>query len=130
MVKLPTPPWARHRETCPNCLDRISDDKALVCNRCGYQLRLPLVALVGLAAIAGGIGGLLLSAFGGSVIPWPAMPFGLKVPFLENPTPSDLQSLAAWIGGIILLAGIVLAFGGAYAVRRRTERIVRGTRSA
>jgi hypothetical protein len=79
--------------------------------------------LVGLGAIAAGIGSFLMSAFGGWVFPWPAVPFGLKIPFLENPTPADLQNLTAWLGGILLLAGIVLAYAGAYSIRRRSDRV-------
>ncbi len=130
MVKLPTPPWARRRAFCPSCLDRIADPQALVCNRCGYQLRMPRVSIAGLGCIAGGIGSFLMSAFLGWVVPWPAMPFGLKIPFLENPSPEDLQVLAGWIGGVLLLAGIALAFAGAYAIRRRTEQVVGGGRPA
>lgn len=128
MVKLPTPPWAHRRETCPNCLERIADKKSLVCIRCGYQLRVPFVALVGLVAIAGGIGGLIMSAFGGDVIPWPAMP--VKIPFLENPTAADLRTLSAWLGGLALLLGSALAFAGAYMIRRRSDRVLRGGRPA
>lgn len=123
MVKLPTPPWARRREFCPNCLNRIADARQLVCSRCGYQLRMPRLAIVGLGAIAAGIGSFLMSAFGGEVIPWPAMPFGLKIPFLENPTPADLRNLSAWLGGILLPTGIALAFAGAYDLRRRSGEI-------
>jgi CDP-diglyceride synthetase len=126
MVKLPTPPWARRRERCPNCLVRLPDDRTYVCDRCGYQLRLPAVSLIGLGAIAAGVGSFLMSAFGGFVLPFPPMPFGLKIPFLENPTTEDLQTLAGWLGALLLFAGTVLAFAGAYAVRRRSERAVRG----
>lgn len=125
MVKLPTPPWARRREFCPNCLDRIADQRALVCIRCGYQLRLPRISIVGLGAIGAGIAGFLVSAFGGWIVPFPQLPFGVKIPFLENPTPADLQALAAWTGGVLLLLGIILAFSGAYSVRRRTNEVVR-----
>lgn len=130
MVKLPTPPWARRREVCPNCLDRIADQRALVCVRCGYQLRLPRLAVVGLVALAAGTTCLLLSAMIHPPNAWPAMPFGLKIPFLESPSPADLQSLFAWLGGFLLLFGIVLASVGAYQVRRRTERVIRGSRPA
>jgi len=125
MVKLPTPPWARRREFCPNCVGRIADERSFVCARCGYQLRIPRVSVVGLGAVAVGIGSLLLSAFGGWVIPWPAMPFGLTIPFLEKPTPGDLQNLSAWLGGLLLLAGIALAYAGAYAMRRQSDKVIR-----
>jgi hypothetical protein len=126
MVKLPVPPWKRRREFCPNCVERVADEASFVCPRCGYQLRMPRVSVIGLGAIAAGVGSFLMSAFGGWVLPWPSMPFGIKVPFLENPTPEDLQNLSAWIGAILLLAGIALAFAGAYSIRRRSDKVTRG----
>ena len=87
---------------------------------------MPRVSVIGLGAIAAGVGSFLMSAFGGWVLPWPSMPFGIKVPFLENPTPEDLQNLSAWIGAILLLAGIALAFAGAYSIRRRSDKVIRG----
>jgi len=124
MVKFPTPPWARRREFCPNCVERIADERSFVCDRCGYQLRMPRVSVVGLGAIAAGIGSLLTSAFAGWVTPWPAMPFGLTIPFLEKPTPGDLQNLSAWLGALLLIAGIALAYAGAYAMRRRSDKVI------
>jgi len=125
MVKLPTPPWARRREFCPNCVERVADERSFVCARCGYQLRMPRVSVVGLGAIAAGVASFLMSAFGGWAIPWPAMPFGLAIPFLENPTPEDLQNLSAWLGAVLLLAGIALAYAGAYSMRRRSDKVTR-----
>jgi len=124
MSLLPRPPWARPRERCPNCLAKTPDDRALVCDRCGYQLRLPRIAMVGLGLIAAGIGGFLASVFLGVILPWPAMPFNVKIPYLESPSPADLSNLAQWIGGILLVAGIALAYTGAYVVRRRGDEVI------
>lgn len=117
-------PWARSpRERCPNCLDRLPDTRAVVCDRCGYQLRLPRVSLVGLALVAAAIGSFFVSVFGGYLFPWPALPF-VKIPFLEHPSPADLTALFLWLGVLLLFAGIATAFAGAYAVRRRGERVL------
>ena len=124
MTLLPRPPWVRPRERCPNCLAKTPDERALVCERCGYQLRLPRVAVVGLGLIAAGITSFLASAFMDWILPWPAMPFGVKIPFLENPTPADLSNLALWIGVVFLAAGIAAAYSGAYVVRRRGDQVL------
>lgn len=121
MVSL-TPPWARRPERCPNCLDPVLDDLAVVCDRCGYQLRMPRVSLVGLFLIALGIGSLLVSAFGGFLIPWIDLPF-LR-PLIGSPTPEDLATWYLWLGVVTLLLGIAAASAGAYAARRETERVV------
>ena len=130
MVTLPPPPWARApRERCPNCLDKIPDDRAIVCDRCGYQLRLPRVSLVGLALLAASVASFFVSVFGGFLFPWPRTPF--PIPFLERPTPEDLQNLSLWVGVVLLLAGIAAASAGAYVARRSTGRVVaRGGRPA
>lgn len=128
MGLLPPPPWARPRERCPKCLDRVPDDRAVVCHACGYQLRMPRVSLVGLALLAAGMGSFLLSAFGGYLIPWIDLPF-LR-PLLGSPTPDDLAAWALWLGVALLLVGIAAAGAGAYAVRRRSEQVVaRGERA-
>ena len=124
MSLLPRPPWARPRERCPNCLAKTPDERALVCDRCGYQLRLPFVAVAGLGLIAAGIASFLAYAFMGWILPWPAMPFGIKIPFLENPSPADLSNLALWLGGILLAAGVVAAYSGAYVIRRQSDRVL------
>jgi len=124
MVRLPTPPWARRRERCPNCLAKLPDDRALVCDVCGYQLRVPRIALAGLVLIGGAVGALFMGVFGGDIIPFPGIPFGLKIPFLEHPTPADLRALSLWVGGGFLVAGSALAYAGAYAVRRKGERVL------
>ena len=126
MALLPRPPWARPRVRCPNCLAKTPDERALVCDRCGYQLRLPRISLVGLALIAVAVGSFVLSAFGGYLLPWPAIPFGLKIPFLGSPTPADLANLAFWIGTTLLAVGIAAAYAGAYAVRRAGDRVLAG----
>jgi len=126
MAFLPRPPWARPRERCPNCLAKTPDERALVCDRCGYHLRLPRVSVVGLGLIFVAVGSFVLSVFGGYLFPWPAMPFGLRVPFLESPTPADLSTLALWIGGVFLAVGIAAAYAGAYAVRRAGDRVLAG----
>lgn len=118
------PPWARHLERCPNCLAKVPDDRAVVCDDCGYQIRLPRIAVLGLLLIAAAIGAFFASIFGDYLFPFPAMPFGLRIPFLESPTPDDLRSLALWAGGLLLLTGIVAAFAGAYAVRRRADQVL------
>jgi hypothetical protein len=130
MVTLPRPPWARRRERCPNCLDRIADDRAAVCDRCGYQLRLPRASLAGIALVVAAFVNFFASVFGGSLFPFPEMPFGLTVPFLESPTPEDLRTVAFWLGAVLVLAGVVAAYAGAYAVRRRGERARAARRGA
>ena len=122
MGLLPTPPWARRRDRCPSCLETIADDRAPVCDRCGYQLRVPRASLAGIALLLAAFANFFLSVFGGWLIPFPPMPFGLSIPFLESPTPDDLRALAFWVGAVLVLAGVVAAFAGAYAARRRTER--------
>jgi len=118
----PTPPWARPRTHCPNCLERIADDRAPVCDRCGYQLRLSRAGLAGIVLLLAAFANFLLSAFGGWLVPFPAMPFGLRIPFLESPTPDELRALAFWTGAVLSVAGVAAAYGGAYAARRRTDR--------
>lgn len=95
-----------------------------MCDACGYQLRLPRVAVLGLLLIAAAIGAFFAAVFGGYLLPFPAMPFGLKVPFLESPTQDDLRTISLWGGLVLLFAGIVLASAGAYAVRRKTDRVL------
>ncbi len=118
------PPWSRRRERCPGCLAKVPDEKALVCDHCGYQLRLPRVAVVGLLLIVAAIGAFFGAIFGDFLFPFPGMPFGLKVPFLESPTPDDLRAIALWAGVLLLLVGIAAASAGAYAVRRRADRVI------
>ena len=130
MPILPRPPWARPRERCPNCLAKTPDERALACDRCGYQLRTPAISLVGLGLLLVGIGNLFLSVFGGFLFPWPAMPFGFRIPFLETPTPDDLANLALWIGVVLLLAGIAAAYAGAYLVRREGDKVLARGRAA
>ncbi len=123
MPLLPRPPWARPRERCPNCLAKTPDARALVCDRCGYQLRLPRLTVAGIALIVFALGNFFMSVFGGFLFPWPALPFGWRLPFLASPTPADLSRLALWIGGIAFLAGTAVAFAGAYRVRRAGDRV-------
>lgn len=122
MVRLPTPPWARRRERCPNCLAGLPDDRAVVCDRCGYQLRFPRASTVGLVLIALGVGSFLISAFGGWIFPWPPRPFGVRIPVVDTATLSDVF----WAGVVLLLAGTAAAMAGAYSVRRRSDEIARG----
>ena len=97
-----------------------------MCDRCGYHLRLPRVAVVGLGLILVAVGSFVLSVFGGYLFPWPAMPFGLRIPFLDSPTPADLSNLALWIGVALLAVGVAAAYAGAYAVRRAGDRVLAG----
>lgn len=118
----PTPPWARRRDRCPGCLEPVADDHAPTCDRCGYQLRLSRAALAGIVLLVAAFANFLMSVFGGWLLPFPPMPFGLRIPFLESPTPDDLRALAFWIGAVLVVAGVAAAYGGAYAARRRTDR--------
>ena len=118
----PTPPWAHPRTRCPGCLEPIADDRAPVCDRCGYQLRLSRAGLAGILLLVAAFANFLVSVFGGWLFPFPAMPFGLRIPFLESPTPDDLRALAFWIGAVLVVAGVAAAYAGAYATRRRADR--------
>jgi len=121
MVRLPTPPWARHHERCPNCLAKVVDEKAVVCDACGYQLRVPLAAIVGLFLIALAVGSFMISAFGNWLFPWPPRPFGWQIPLVDGMTLSDVF----WVGVALLLAGFATAGGGAYSVRRKSDEVAR-----
>lgn len=121
MGLLPPPPWARMLERCPLCYDRLPDDRADVCDRCGYQLRTPTVSVVGLGLVVASMGSFFASVFGGYLFPWPELPVAL--PFLESPTPDDLAAVTLWLGAVLMLVGIVAVSAGAYAARRKSERI-------
>ncbi len=130
-MKLPPPPWARRRERCPECLAKLPDDRALVCDRCGYQLRLPRIALVGLALFLAAVASFVASAFGGDVFPWPDLSFlrWLLEPLIGRPTPADLTNWSFWTGVFLALAGTGATYAGAYSVRRRAD-LVRAHRPA
>ena len=119
MVTLPRPPWARRHERCPNCLAKVVDDRASVCDACGYQLRVPRTALVGLLLIAAAVGSFVVSVFGDFLFPWPPRPFGIRIPIIDTSTLSDVF----WFGVVLLFVGSATAFAGAYAVRRQSDRV-------
>jgi len=128
MPLLPRPPWARPRERCPNCLAKTPDERALVCDRCGYQLRLPRIAIAGLALIAASLASFFVSVFGGYLFSWPDLSLvrPLLQPLIGSPTPADLANLYFWAGIVLVLAGMATAFGGARAVRRKSDRVLSG----
>ncbi len=115
-----TPPWARRRDRCPNCLANLPDDRAAVCDRCGYQLRLPRTSVAGLVVIVIAFGCLLVSAFANWIFPWPPRPFGWRIPIVDTSTPTDLF----WVGAVLAVLGGVATLAGAYAVRRRSDRAI------
>ena len=122
---MPRPPWKTVIERCPNCLAKTPDQKALVCDACGFHLRLPKIAILGLVLFAGAIGSFVASVFGGYVLPWPDF-FGLTrilEPILGRPTPEDLSNWSFWTGVLLALAGSVATFAGAYSVRRMGDRV-------
>ncbi len=85
---------------------------------------MPLVSIVGLGLLVAALACFFVSAFGGFLFPWPNLPF--KIPFLENPTPEDLQSLYVWIGVVLFFAALAAIGAGAYLARRSTERVLAG----
>lgn len=42
-------------ERCPRCRHRLADPRRLVCPRCGYSLRLPIVGKAGAVLLAGAL---------------------------------------------------------------------------
>ena len=120
MVKFPTPPWARRRDRCPNCLAKVVDDRAVVCDACGYQLRLPRISIAGLLLIAVAIASFFVNVFGNFLFPWPLRPFGIRIPLVDTSTLSDVF----WVGVILIVAGAIATFAGAYAVRRRSDLVL------